>query len=135
MTRTALGTWFPTGHEPLDACALSWRSMLASPLVVEESLDGCIYVLRFGIPGLDPAIDVSVTFHDGALRLQIHRPDPRENLARTEFNYGTYDRTIMMSTNIDEDSIRGSYHDGILEIRAMISESPMSHRTIGIPIG
>lgn len=137
MTNSAAANWLPAGLAPLELSALSWLSMLSSPVRIEEHLDGKSYRLRAEVPGVDPAKDVTVTYHDGALRLRIHRADTRKDRDKphTEFGYGTFDRTVAVSPVIDEDSIRASYQDGILEIHARVSDSQESGRTIPIAIG
>jgi HSP20 family molecular chaperone IbpA len=57
------------------------------------------------------------------------------NKTHTEFGYGTYDRTVPMSTGIEDDSIRASYQDGIPEINAKVSADGAWHRAIPITAG
>ena len=132
MTGTTVSKWLPAGLAPLE---LSLLSMLSSPVRIEEHTDDKHYTLRAEVPGVDPAKDVTVTYHDGVLRLQIRRTDVRKDKTHTEFSYGTYDRTVPMSTGIEEDSIRASYQDGILEISAKVSADGESHRAIPITVG
>jgi HSP20 family protein len=135
MTGTTVSKWLPAGLAPLELSAMSLLSMLSSPVRIEEHTDDKTYTLRAEVPGVDAAKDVTVTYHDGALRLQIRRTDLRKDKTHTEFSYGTYNRTVPMSTGIEEDSIRASYQDGILEISAKISANDASHRTIPITAG
>ncbi len=133
MTSTA-SRWLPAGLAPLERSALSFLSMMQSPVRIEEHLDGKSYLLRAEVPGVDPAKDLTVTYLDGTLRLQIRRTDTRKDKTYTEFNYGSYDRTVAVSM-MDEHSIRASYQDGILEIKAKLSDEEEPHRGIDIKVG
>jgi len=122
------------GLVPLDWTSQSWRQLIPSAVRIEESLDGPTYVLRAEAPGVDPAKDVTVVYHDGALRLEIRRADVREDKTRTEFHYGTYGRTVSLPDGVDEESIKASYHDGILEITATLTEPTDDYRTIPVTV-
>jgi HSP20 family protein len=132
MTSNA-SRWLPAGLAPFERSALSFLSMMHSPVRIEERLDGKSYLLRAEVPGVDPAKDLTVTYHDGTLRLQIRRTDVRKDKSYTEFNYGSYDRTVAVSM-MDEHSIRASYQDGILEIKAKLSDEEEPHRGIDIKV-
>jgi len=80
MTNT-VSKWLPAGLAPFERSALSFLSMMQSPVRIEERLDGKSYVLRAEVPGVDPTKDLTVTYHDGTLRLQIHRADVRKDMA------------------------------------------------------
>ena len=114
---------------------MSLLAMLTNPVRIEEYTDGKTYTLRAEVPGVDPEKDVTVTYFDGALRLQIRRADGRKDKTHTEFNYGTYDRTVPMAAGVDENSIKASYSDGILEIHAKLADTQDAHRTIPVTVG
>jgi HSP20 family protein len=133
MTNT-VAKWLPAGLAPFERSAMALLSMMQSPVRIEERLDGKSYLLRAELPGLDPAKDLTVTYHDGTLRLQIRRADDRKDKTYTEFNYGSYDRTVAVSM-MDEDSIRASYQDGILEIKAKLSDQVEAPHGIEVKIG
>jgi HSP20 family protein len=135
MTGTTITKWLPSGLVPLEMSAMSWLSMLTNPVRIEERVEGRTYTLRAEMPGVDPEKDVTVTYFDGALRLQIRRDDARKDKSHTEFGYGTFDRTVPMAAGIDEQSIRASYTDGILEIHAKIAETQDAHRKIPVAVG
>lgn len=111
---------------------LSWLQLVPSAVRIEESVDGQTYMLRAEAPGIDPAKDVTVVYHEGALRMEIRRTDVREDKTRSEFHYGTYGRTITLPNSVDEDSIKASYRDGILEITAKLGGPAESYRTIPV---
>lgn len=122
----------PVALTTLDWSPLSWLQPAPGAVRIEEAVDGQTYVLRAEAPGIDPAKDVTVVYHDGALRLEIRRTDVREDKTRTEFHYGTYGRTVALPSGVVEDSIAASYRDGILEITAKLGEPVESYRTIPV---
>ena len=104
-----------------------WRRFFdASPetegwLRAEERRDGDDYVLRFEIPGIDPEHDVELTVLDGILHIRARREERSERKDegeyRSEFRYGSFVRNIALPPGVDEEDIRASYKDGILEVR------------------
>jgi HSP20 family protein len=103
-----------------------WRRMFENDvqsgwLRVEEFADGDDFVIRSEIPGIDPERDVELTIDDGVLRISARREERSEHKDkdgfRSEFRYGTFVRSVVLPRGVDEDDIRASYKDGILEIR------------------
>jgi HSP20 family protein len=90
-------------------------------LRVEESRDGDDFVVRFEIPGIDPEHDVELTVLDGILHIRARREErserDEEGGYHSEFRYGSFVRNIALPPGVDEDDIRASYKDGILEVR------------------
>ena len=82
------------------------------------------------IPGIDPERDVELTIDDGVLRISARREERLEHKDkdgfRSEFRYGTFVRSVVLPRGVDEDDIKASYKDGILEIR--ISGGSAEHR-------
>jgi HSP20 family protein len=110
---------------------LSWFQVPSS-VRVEEYVEGEKYMLRVEVPGVDPTKDLTVTYHDGALRLQIRRTDVRKDKTHSEFHYGTFGRTIGLPDGVDEKSIHAAYHDGILEVSAKLMAHEEAYRTIPV---
>jgi HSP20 family protein len=103
-----------------------WRRMFDNDiqggwLRVEEFADGDDFVIRSEIPGIDPERDVELTIEDGVLRIHARREERSEHKEndgfRSEFRYGTFVRNVVLPRGVNEDDIRASYKDGILEIR------------------
>ncbi|MGZ6095546.1 MAG: Hsp20/alpha crystallin family protein [Polyangiales bacterium] len=103
-----------------------WRRMFENDLQggwlrVEEFVDGDDLVIRSEIPGVDPERDVELTIDDGVLRISARREERSEqkdkNGFRSEFRYGTFVRNVVLPPGVNEDDIKASYKDGILEIR------------------
>ncbi len=89
---------------------------------VEESLDERHYVVRAEIPGIDPAKDVEVSVHGGLLTIKAERSESHEHDGRSEFSYGTFERTVSLPEGAQEDAIDASYAKGILSVTVPLSE-------------
>ena len=103
-----------------------WRRMFENDLQggwlrVEEFADGDDFVIRSEIPGIDPERDVELTIDDGVLRISARREERSEHKDkdgfRSEFRYGTFVRSVVLPRGVNEDDVKASYKDGILEIR------------------
>jgi HSP20 family protein len=94
---------------PFDWTSSALRQRVPGTVRIEESIDGQDYELRTEAPGLNPAKDITVVYHDGALRVEIFRTDVREDKTRTEFHYATYGPTVSLPDGVDEESIKASY--------------------------
>src|ERR1043166_3882579 len=92
----------PAALAPFDWAPLSWLAAGSGPLRIEESLDASTYTLRAEVPGIDPGKDLTVTYRDGALRVQIRRDDVRKDKAHSEFHYGLFGRTVHLPAGVDE---------------------------------
>lgn len=90
-------------------------------LRVEEFVEEGTLVIRAELPGVDPEKDVEITVADGVLRLRAHREERTEQDRptgyRSEFHYGSLERTMRLPEEAHADDITASYHDGILEVR------------------
>ena len=51
-------------------------------------------MVRAELPGIDPVKDVDITYTDGVLRLAVTRTEEHKDKRRSEFRYGTFQRTI-----------------------------------------
>jgi HSP20 family protein len=106
-------------------------------LRVEERRDGDDWVVRFELPGIDPERDVELTALDGVLHITARREESTEakdeGAYRSEFRYGSFVRNVVLPPSVDEDDIKASYKDGILEIRIPAGKEQKSAAT-RIPI-
>src|SRR5579864_1168575 len=97
-------------------------------LRVEEFQDGDDLVVRAEMPGIDPDKDVEVSVSDGALHISAHREEKSETKSkdgyRSEFRYGSFARTLQLPAGMDEDTVKATYTDGVLEIRVPVGPPP-----------
>ena len=89
---------------------------------VEDYLDDGHYVLRAELPGIDPDNDVDIAISDGVLTVKAERREEKKEGQRSEFRYGTFRRSTTLPAGADEDDVKATYTDGILEVRVGIGK-------------
>ncbi|MFI7542507.1 Hsp20/alpha crystallin family protein [Actinoplanes sp. NPDC049599] len=124
-------TRFRAAGSPFDL-SLSW--LLGPDIRIEEKIDGDRYLVRAELPGIDPAKDVQVSLAGGDLRLQVERKEEHIEKGHSEFRYGTFYRTIPLPVGAKADTLSAEYHDGILEISALVGEAGPAAKTIPISV-
>jgi HSP20 family protein len=94
---------------------------------VEEFMEDGKLVVRAELPGIDPDQDVEITVTDHILCISAERR--REEKVeekggyRSEFEYGSFKRSMRLPSGATEDDIVATYHDGILEVRVPVEET------------
>ncbi|QGF24876.1 Hsp20/alpha crystallin family protein [Raineyella fluvialis] len=111
-----------------------------SLLRVEEYVDGTTLVVRAEAPGLDPDKDVTISVENGKLTIRAQREERTEHKEkdsyRSEFRYGSFNRTIALPAGATETDVTASYADGVLEIRVPIGgELPPGGRKVPVTRG
>lgn len=94
------------------------------------------YVVCAEVPGIKEN-DINVTLQDNNLILEGERKSEskteEEGFYRSEFSYGSFYRSIPLENEVNPDSVKASYKDGILTIE-MNKVKPSSHKSKKIPI-
>ncbi len=99
-------------------------------LRVEEYVedDNKTLVVRAEAPGLDPDKDVDISVRNDDLHISVRREEKSENkdkdTYRSEFRYGSFQRTVALPAGTTDADINASYSDGVLEIRVPIGPEP-----------
>lgn len=117
-----LSKWAPSDMlEPVRRF-LDGDLTMASSIKVEQFQDGSTLVVRAEIPGIDPDKDVDVSVSGGMLHIKAEREERSEHKEkdgyRSEFRYGSFQRSIALPAGAKEEDITASYKDGVLEVRA-----------------
>ncbi len=93
----------------------------ATPMRIEERVDGNEFVVRAEMPGIDPDKDVEINVGDGMLQIHAERHEEKHSdkgeARRSEFHYGSFSRVISLPTGATQADVKATYHDGILEVR------------------
>ena len=80
------------------------------------------------LPDIDPDKDVDIAVTDGELRITAHRQAKSEhkdkNGYRSEFQYGSFSRTLTLPPGASPDAVTATYKDGVLEVRVPVAELP-----------
>lgn len=115
---------------PPEGWLRPWRG---ATLRIEEFQDGDDQVIRAQIPGVDPEKDINVSLHEGMLTIEASRTQSSKVESatgyRSEFTYGSFLRTIPVSSDVDPDDVKATYESGVLEVRLKRTGKPSeSHR-------
>jgi HSP20 family molecular chaperone IbpA len=124
-----------TGHGGLLA-TLAWnlQPLLGSPIRIEENANGCAFVVRAEVPGIEPK-DISVMVADGELKIEVDRVERHPDCQRSEFRYGRFTRTVRLPRHANEDAISAEYGAGILEITVGLNRPSPVGRTVPVAAG
>jgi HSP20 family protein len=83
------------------------------------------YLIAFEIPGMNKE-DIQISLEDGLLTVSGERKMKNETdgekFHRVERRYGEFSRSIQLPDNVDSDSVKATYKDGILNISVDKSE-------------
>jgi HSP20 family protein len=127
-------TWF---GRPLVDFPTLWTDMMDdTTLKLEEFEDEGTHVVRAEMPGIDPEKDVDITIGDG--RLHIHAERRAEKTTddksgyKSEFQYGSFERTMRMPPGATESDVTASYKDGILEVRVPIDTTEAQSKRVPV---
>lgn len=105
----------------------------ASPIRVEEFVDDKTLVVRAELPDVDPEKNIEVTVTEGILNIRAERQEKEEHKDkdrfRSEFRYGSFSRSIPLPEGVNEEDIKASYTDGVLEVRAPLPEKAIQYST------
>jgi HSP20 family protein len=111
-----------------------WEGM--EPLRVEEFQENGTLVVRAEMPGMDPDKDVVIDVIDHTLRIRAERRQEskvdEKNGYRTEFQYGSFSRTLSLPAGATDKDVKATYKDGILEVRLPIDRAQAEERKIPI---
>ena len=99
---------------------------------VDEFHEGGDLVVRAELPGVDPDRDVEVTVDDHILHIEArrHEEESREEKGyrRKEIRTGTFQRTLTLPPGVDDEDVKATYRNGILEVRIPTGEPQPSRR-------
>jgi HSP20 family protein len=108
----------------------SWGTYTWAPPVDIYETDDAL-VLTADLPGV-PKDAVSIDIHQNTLMLRGERKPaaevPADRYHRVERAYGTFQRSFVLPTLVDQEHVQATYHDGILELRLPKSEAAKPKR-------
>ncbi|QCQ91135.1 Hsp20/alpha crystallin family protein [Rhodococcus sp. SGAir0479] len=127
---------FPDLTELFDALPVTgFRPPFGGNLIrVEDRLDDDKYVLRAELPGLNPE-DIEVSVEDGRLNIAAERTEETSERGRSEFTYGSFNRSVTLPPGADEDQVEASYTKGILEVTVGLTTQQSGGRSIEVKPG
>jgi HSP20 family protein len=101
------------------------------PIRTERYLQGNRYVIRFELPGLNPATGLDVSIE--AQVLTVHAERVQHGTCHSEFGYGQFCSHVTLPAASDDDDIAASYEKGILEVSVGMSHQP-SVRSVKVTV-
>jgi HSP20 family protein len=109
--------------------AASGVSTWTPPVDIHETDDAL--VIKAELPGISKD-DVSIDVHQNTLTLRGQRKHEAEvkqgNYHRVERAYGTFQRSFVLPTMIDQEKVRATFKDGVLELHLPKSEAAKPRR-------
>lgn len=101
---------------------------------VEDRVSDSDYELRAELPGVDPKKDMQVRFDDGVLSIHAERPEEKTSHGRSEFAYGSFDRSVRLPRNADGNHISARYDSGVLTVSVPLTAAEPAGTTIPIAV-
>jgi HSP20 family molecular chaperone IbpA len=98
----------------------------------EDKVSEDEYVLRAELPGLDPEKDIQITALHGLLTVKAERREEETSRHRTEFRYGSLQRSVRLPQNADEAAIKATYRKGILEVTVPLTAPQPAGQQIAV---
>ena len=128
----ALAPWKPfrelsTLHQDIDELFTrffgeeEWLPTRWTPTapVIESFIRNGEMVVRADLPGIDPkAVELAVEGHRLVMRGERHAKEERKekDCMYREVSYGRFERAVELPEGVDTESIKATYHDGVLEV-------------------
>lgn len=103
-----------------------------SMMRLEDEIKDGRYEVRAELPGIDPSKDVDITVRDGVLTIKAERSEKKELNGRSEFSYGSFERTVSLPAGANEDDIKATYDKGILTVSVPVVEAKPSEKHVKI---
>jgi HSP20 family protein len=111
--RNALDRVFDSNQLDTTGRAVTW----GLPLDVSETDDH--FIVKASIPGINPD-DIEITFTDNVLTIKGETKADEEvkdsHYHLRERRYGSFSRSISLSSRIDSDNIHADYQNGVLTL-------------------
>jgi HSP20 family protein len=96
-------------------------------------------VVRAELPGIDPEKDVDISFQDGVLTIRGERRQEHQKeeggTYRSEFSYGSFERSVMLPEGVQEKDIQATYENGILEVVVPKAAELTAPKRIPVQVG
>lgn len=97
----------------------TWRSGFPAMPTVESYVRNGELIVRADLPGIDPKeVELAVEGHRLMLRGERKAKEERKekDYFYREVSYGRFERAVDLPEGVDTDTIKATYHDGVLEI-------------------
>ena len=115
----------------------SWIDSVGEAAIkVEEYEDADKLIIRAEAPGVNPEDDIEITLSEGMLRIMVQRKKESKHETkrhyRSEFQYGSFVRTIALPAGATDQDVKARYVDGVLEVRIPMSGKQAETKKVSI---
>jgi HSP20 family protein len=115
----------------------SWIDSVGEAAIkVEEYEDDDKLIIRAEAPGVNPEDDIEITLSEGMLRIMVQRKKESKHETkrhyRSEFQYGSFVRTIALPAGATDQDVKARYVDGVLEVRIPMSGKQAETKKVSI---
>lgn len=112
------------------------RSVFGTHLIrVEDKMEDDHYVIRAELPGMDPEKNITITVDDHTLVIDAERTEQKGDTAHSEFQYGSFHRSMSLPGGVKADDVKATYADGILTVTIGIAAAQPSAQQIPVERG
>jgi HSP20 family protein len=128
-------TWM-AGRGLLDLPESWFDSVGDAAIRVEEFEDDDKLIIRADVPGVNPDEDIEITMTDGMLRIMVQRKKESKHEGkrhyRSEFQYGSFVRTIALPAGATDNDVKADYRDGVLEVKIHLNGAQAKTKKVAI---
>lgn len=121
-----------TGADLAEPLRRLFEGDLDNWLRTEEYRENKTLVIKAEVPGIDPSKDVDITMIGDQLRINVRREEKSEQSGkegyRSEFRYGTFSRSLPLPEGANQNDVKATYSDGILEVRVPLPEQDTTQK-------
>ena len=125
LARRGGASLMPDAFDLFDA---AWPFTGRHPMHIEEYVADKTYVVRAELPGMDPDKDIVVSAANGHLVIEARRQQVTRDRQRSEFRYGSFERSIVLPAGADAGAVVATYENGILEVHVPLRKAATEHR-------
>ncbi len=94
-----------------------WNGKSVPAVNISETDDN--FLVEVAAPGMEKK-DFNVSVEEGMLTISAEKKDEKEtkekNYCRQEYNFTSFERSFRLPDNVDADSVKAKYEDGLLKI-------------------
>ena len=115
----------------------SWIDSMGEVAIrVEEFEENGHLVVRADVPGVNPDEDIEISMTDGMLRISVQRKKESKHETkrhyRSEFQYGSFVRTVALPAGCNDKDVKAEYKDGVLEVRIPMTNTESKAKKVSI---
>jgi HSP20 family protein len=127
-----MSTWVLAGHESADLAdwvgspmsTLHPLAEVVHAIPFEERAEKNRYVVRFELPGIDPARDLKVMLGEHGLTVRAERSAGTAATQPSGFAHGTVRSAVALPPQANDRDLAAVYRNGILEVNIGWQDGP-----------